>query len=644
MNGRPLATVLSEVVMANDSNSVLGILFPQVAKSSLVRKGPASFSDQLQMFIAKKLFPDHLAVRGNLVAIDSLTEALLRHGTISQYEIFVEPAFVEAAKGFLDLRKTATPDEQAIRINSTLDLLGGVDKYSLTAFFNPSGNFHQPLITRNQFGSRLYPVTILTHGFSLHSMLYDGFLRLLLEGTYACDSLICTSRASRAAMANILDQVAEQFNRKFHADIRYSGRLDSIPLCVDTEKFRPQDKTVLRKRLRLPKEAIILLYMGYVSVLKADLLPLLQVFRRLLKEHQGRQLLLVIAGTRDTLYGQTLEQCIKEFSLSKHVRLMDNVSDDTKYALTAAADVFVSPGDSIQESFGITPIEAMACGVPQVVADWDGYRDTVNHGETGFLVPTYWTKCDSDLADTGHLLGWEFDHLALGQSVAIDVEAFQSHLHMIIENEQLRRAMGERSRRRAEALYSFPAVVKRYEELWSELAGMARGLSRARTGASFNRTRYFECFKSHASSVLTDDSCLGLTVLGQEMNEKELRSLLHPRISAGKTIDFDLVRYALDQLKEVSKANGSNGKPAAGVRFGEFTELLLKNRAGGADYVRRNLMWLIKHGLVRPEAQLPGHQAASEIQLDFFPASGPAEPHDGTPTKRDTSILETLQR
>src|SRR5215467_7245751 len=130
--------------MANDSNSALGILFPQVAKSSLVRKGPASFSDQLQMFIAKKLLPDHLAVRGNLVAIDYITEALLRHGTISRYELFVEPAFVETAKGFLDLRKAAEPHDPTIRISSTLELLGGIDKYSLTAFFNPSGNFHQP--------------------------------------------------------------------------------------------------------------------------------------------------------------------------------------------------------------------------------------------------------------------------------------------------------------------------------------------------------------------------------------------------------------------------------------------------------------------------------------------------------------------
>lgn len=592
--------------MPNPSNSVLGILFPQMAKSSLVRQGPASFSDQLQIYIAKKIIPDHLAVRGNMVAIDSITEALLRHGTLSRYELFVEPAFLEAAQAFLNLRKPDEGHDHPLRINSTLDLVSGVDKYSFTAFFNPTGNFPQPLVMRNQFGSRIYPVTILNHGFSLHTMLYEGFLRLLLEGAYPCDSLICSSRASQAAMSNILDHVAEQFNRKFHAGVKYSGRIDLIPLCVDTEKFRPQDKTLLRKQLKLPKEAIIMLYVGYVSALKAELLPLLQVFRRLVKQNPERQLLLVIAGTRDSLYAQTLEQHIKEFSLAKHVRLMDSPSDKAKYALTAAADVFVSPGDSVQESFGITPIEAMACGVPQVVADWDGYRDTVSHGETGLLVPTYWTRCDSDLANTGHLIGWEFDHLALAQSIVIDVDGLQSSLQMLIEDEQMRRKMAECSRKRAEALFSFPAVAKRYEELWAELSLLAHGLSPAQSAPNLSSARYFDCFKSHASSALTDDSRLNLTPLGREVGDTELRSLLHTRVSAGKTIDFDLVRCALDQLKASSSANGNgNGKPAAGVQFGELTELMLKNRAFHPDYVRRNLMWLMKHGLVKPQAQIP---------------------------------------
>lgn len=597
--------------MANDTNSVLGILFPQMAKSSLVRQGPTSFTDQLQMYIAKKLFPDYLAVRGNLVAIDYLTEALLRYGTCNRYELFVEPTFVEAAQAFRNLRKTGAGNDHAIRVNSTLDLAGGADKYAFTAFFNPAGNFPQPLVTRNQFGSRFYPISVLTHGFSLHSMLYDGFLRLLLEGTYPCDSLICTSRASRAAMANVLDHVAEQFNRKFHTDIRYSGRLDVIPLCIDTEKFRPQDKTLLRKQLKLPKQAIILLYMGYVSPLKAELMPLLHVFRRLVEQNPGRQLLLVIAGTRDSVYAKTLEQYIKESSLSKHVRLLDSPSDQAKYALNAAADIFVSPGDSIQESFGITPIEAMACGVPQVVADWDGYRDTVSHGETGFLVPTYWTRCDSDLSDTGHLLGWESDHLALAQSVAIDVEALQSCLQALIENDQLRRSMGEQSRKRAEALYSFPAVVKRYEELWSELSLLASGLHLTKPTISFDTARYFDCFKGHASCALTDDSPLNLTPLGQEVSDAELQPLLHPRVSAGKAINFDLVRCALHELRAASSLSNGKGKPAACVRFGELTELLLRNSALHPDYVRRNVMWLVKHGLVKPEVPIPHHTVTS---------------------------------
>lgn len=591
--------------MVNDSNRVLGILFPQLAKLSLVRQGPATFTDQLQIYIAKKLFPDHLAVRGNLVAIDYLTEAVLRYGTFNRYELFVEPSFVEAAQAFLKLRKPGEQNDQPIHVSSTLDLARGVDKYAFTAFFNPVGNFPQPLIARSQFGSCFYPISILTHGFSLHSMLYDGFLRLLLEGTQPFDSVICTSRASRAAMANILDHVAEQFNRRFHTDIRYSGRLDLIPLCVDTEKFKPQDKTLLRKQLKLPKQAIILLYMGYVSPLKAELLPLLRVFRRLVEQNPARQLLLVIAGTKDGAYSRTLQQHVKEFSLSKHIRFLDSPSDKTKRALIAAVDVFVSPGDSIQESFGITPIEAMACGTPQVVADWDGYRDTVSHGETGFLVPTYWTKCDSDLADTGPLLGWESDHLALGQSVAIDVEGLQSCLQILIENEPLRLSMRECSRRRAEALYSFPSVVKRYEELWSELWLLARGFRPAKTGVNFDKTRYFDCFKGHASSTLTDDSSLDLTPLGQEASGAELQSLLHPGLLAAKTIDFDLIQRALTELKAISSLHSGNGKPVARVRFGGFVELLLQNFAFHPDYVRRNVMWLVKHGLVKPGAEVP---------------------------------------
>jgi hypothetical protein len=174
--------------------------------------------------------------------------------------------------------------------------------------------------------------------------------------------------------------------------------------------------------------------------------------------------------------------------------------------------------------------------------------------------------------------------------------------------------MGERSRKRAEALYSFPAVVKRYEELWSELSLLASGLRLAKPAISFDSARYFDCFKGHASSVLADDSPLNLTPLGQEVSDAELQSLLHPRVSAGKAVNFDLVRRALHELRAAASLSSGNGKPA-GIRLGELTELLLRNSAFHPDYVRRNVMWLVKHGLVKPEAQIP-RQAITNNEVD----------------------------
>jgi glycosyltransferase involved in cell wall biosynthesis len=92
---------------------------------------------------------------------------------------------------------------------------------------------------------------------------------------------------------------------------------------------------------------------------------------------------LEIAGTGD--HRAALEALAAELRLTDAVRFHGFVSEPTKLDLfrRAWANVFPSP----KEGWGITVLEAGACGTPSLASDSPGLRDSVRHGETGYLVP-----------------------------------------------------------------------------------------------------------------------------------------------------------------------------------------------------------------------------------------------------------------
>jgi glycosyltransferase involved in cell wall biosynthesis len=77
-----------------------------------------------------------------------------------------------------------------------------------------------------------------------------------------------------------------------------------------------------------------------------------------------------------------LERLSEELELD--VRFAGFVSDEERDALLASTRVCVCP--SLKEGWGLTVIESNAAGVPVVATDAPGLRDSVRHGETGFLV------------------------------------------------------------------------------------------------------------------------------------------------------------------------------------------------------------------------------------------------------------------
>ena len=80
-----------------------------------------------------------------------------------------------------------------------------------------------------------------------------------------------------------------------------------------------------------------------------------------------------------------LEALARELGLAPRTRFTGFVSDAERDALLAGARVCVCP--SAKEGWGLTVIEANAVGTPVVASDVPGLRDSVRHGETGWLAP-----------------------------------------------------------------------------------------------------------------------------------------------------------------------------------------------------------------------------------------------------------------
>jgi glycosyltransferase involved in cell wall biosynthesis len=94
-------------------------------------------------------------------------------------------------------------------------------------------------------------------------------------------------------------------------------------------------------------------------------------------------LILDIAGTGDD--GPRLEGLTRQLGLQDAVRFHGFVTESEKLRLLRStwANLFPSP----KEGWGITIVEAAACGTPSLASDSPGLRDSVRHGETGYLVP-----------------------------------------------------------------------------------------------------------------------------------------------------------------------------------------------------------------------------------------------------------------
>jgi hypothetical protein len=173
--------------------------------------------------------------------------------------------------------------------------------------------------------------------------------------------------------------------------------------------------------------------------------------------------------------------------------------------------------DNLQETFGITPVEAMAAGIPCVVSDWDGYRDTVRHGVDGFRVATFqpFSGFAEDLAARHALESDNYDHYCglTSQLIAVDLGETIDALKTLIENPDLRRKMGEAGRKRAREGFDWSKIIPIYQALWAELAEERRSYpslpaQRALKHPWPARMEPFSAFQSYSTAQIDEKTTL----------------------------------------------------------------------------------------------------------------------------------------
>jgi glycosyltransferase involved in cell wall biosynthesis len=151
------------------------------------------------------------------------------------------------------------------------------------------------------------------------------------------------------------------------------GRIEVIPNGVDLSFYTPSSSS--------PKSPDpLILYLGRLKRYKrVDLV--IQAFARIVAQHP--QARLIIAGQGDAR--PALEQLVRELEVTERVEFAGFVTEEQKANLFRHAWVHMLT--SSKEGWGITNIEAAACGTPTIASDVAGLRDSIQDGTTGFLVP-----------------------------------------------------------------------------------------------------------------------------------------------------------------------------------------------------------------------------------------------------------------
>jgi glycosyltransferase involved in cell wall biosynthesis len=280
------------------------------------------------------------------------------------------------------------------------------------------------------------PFVVTFHALGRVRRIYQGDADLFSDRRFEvedrivdeCDHIIAECPADRDDLINFYNASAE--------------KMTIIPCGFDPDEFWPLDRAKARASIGVESNSFIFLQLGRI-VPRKGIDTVLQGFSYLKKSmHVSTKLLVVGGESADPALDHSpemerLRAIARAEEVIDHVKFVGHRGRDDLRAYYSAADAFITV--PWYEPFGITPVEAMACGTPVIGSNVGGIKYTVMDGETGYLVPPR-------------------DPVALGKRL---IQACQ--------NPAALKAMGRSALDRAQSLFTWQKVTRNLASLYESV-------------------------------------------------------------------------------------------------------------------------------------------------------------------------------
>ncbi len=414
-------------------------------------------------------------INGRRVAGESFLKGFFRHGVVDEFVSIAHSTPDHQAFAAMAVAAGVSQPLRSVRLDAPARLA------PVDVIYHPAPLPTRECWRRAPHGGAAWALCGITHTTATEAVM-QAIFDLRSAPQMPWDALICTSRAVQQSMLTLMELAEAHLSTRFPgAQLPARPLVPVIPLGVDCDSFRPDAAmgAALRQRLGIgPDDIVVSCISRLTPDEKFDPYPLflaLQAASPALKKTGGRFHLILCGTFREPAVSDAFAEGARRLMPAVGYHALDGANAAERTSTLSASQIFVFPIDNLQETFGLAPVEAMAAGLPVIVSDWDGMKDTVTP-DVGIRIPTEMPGPGEALHISQRFLGGTDGYLQyLSQMSAltrIDVGSLTQALVTLGTDAELRARMGAAGQARARRLYDWSVVIPQMQALWAEQGAM----------------------------------------------------------------------------------------------------------------------------------------------------------------------------